>query len=458
MPPGADRGSEIVQQVFGGALYQQGRGFYSGLELFAILRGEVLLASLEGSGTSAVERVLPLEGPARYLRPSHDHARRLLVSDEDVISGVFGTKETRDAVRGLLRGLEAPVPGRRRSPDKWQLRHLFPYPAEAIHYDAVDRRKKVSVERYQFRGAGGFAHRVLRTDRDLTRLADTRARFRVLLKDSGSSVGQLLHALARHDEVKPPTTIGALSTHSPFEDEVESKSLGGVDDEGSRNRERFETRWTELLREGVHRILMRDELTDFDRVESLLHWVPFCIAMHQLAMARRTLGTPEDGTCVFDAGHRRGPIRSTARSHFGQATMGIKNSLLFTAKSIDPNLRPSGTAWWKGPRTFFTTTLFAVGASNANVGMRHFELRPQLIQTIVRALVDVPISHDVFARQILGEKLRIVCDTAGAEVLKDAKIDRRDLKSNGQALVARIDEVGMLRALSDATLMVGIHE
>ncbi len=449
----AERGRDLVQQVFGGAFYQQGRGFYSSLELFAILRGEVLLSELLGAD-QVVECVLPPEGPARYLRPSHDHARRLLVADGDVVPGVFGTPETRDAVKGLLRGLEAPVPGRRRAPDKWQLRHLFPYPSEAIHYDAVERRGKVSVERYQFRGAGGFAHKVLRCDRDGQRLAETRTELHRLLRDSGSAVGQLLRALAAHDDQRPASRIGDLASSPAFVDEVELKSLTAANSDPAA----FETRWSELLREGTHRLLTRDQLTDFDRIESVLHWVPFCIAMHQLEMARRVLGRNGHASLVFDAGHRRSPIRSAARGHLGQAMNAIRESLLATARTHAPEVLTAGPAWWKGPRSFFATTLFAVGASNANTGQRHFELRPQLIQTVIRALVEVPLPHDVFSREVLGGRLGIVCDTAGADMLSDVFLDRRDLKTNGQALVNRIDDVGMLRSLSDATLMVGLHE
>jgi len=449
----AERGRDVVQKVFGGALYQQGRGFYSGLELFAILRGEVMLEKVRGA-TGEVDFVLPSEGPARYLRPSHDHARRLLVSDGNVVPGVFGTDDTRNAVKGLLRGLEVPVPGRRRAPDKWQLRHFFPYPAEAIHYDAVERRGRVNVERYQFRGAGGFAHKVLRTDADDQRLDETRAALRTLLSDRGSAVGQLLHALAVRDERPAPSKEEELGKSPPFVDDVELKSLG-ADAAASKA---FETRWTELLREGAHRLLTRNGLTDFDRIESILHWVPFCVAMHQLQMSRRELGRNEHAAIVFDADHRRTRLRTAARSHFGQATNAIRESLLQRARIMAPEILSAGPAWWKGPRSFFTTTLYAVGASNANSGQRHFELRPQLIQTVVRALVVVPLPHDVFARKVLGERLGMVCDTAGADMLPEGLLDRRDLKSNGQALVNRIDEVGMLRALSDATLMVGLHE
>ena len=451
MPTKAEKGRDLVQRVFGGAFYQQGRGFYSGLELFAILRGELLLEKLLGEGT---ELVLPRDGVARYLRPTHDHARRLLVSDSEVVPGVFNTPETREAVQSLLRGLEAPVPGRRRAPDKWQLRHLYPYPAEAIHYDAVERRGKVSVERYQFRGAGGFAHKVLRSDDDLARLSETRAAFRGLLEDSESAVGQLLNAISVHDDQRPAARLEDLVSSPAFEDEVERRSFSPL---GAELATLPDSRWTVLLREGTHRLLTRDELTGFDRIESLLHWVPFCIAMHQLAMALRLLGKDENRPIVFDAGFKSGPVRAAARSHFGQATSTIRESLQHEARHTAPEVLSSGAAWWKGPRSFFTTTLFAVGASNANTGQRHFELRPQLIQTIVRALVDVPVPHEVFTRELLGERLSVVCDPSGADMISDVVLDRRDLKSNGQALVARIDEIGMLRALSDATRMVGIH-
>ena len=446
------RGADLVQEVFGGAFYQQGRGFYSALELFAIIRGEVLLEGIRGREPAIV---LPEQGAAYYLRPSHDHARRLLVAEAEVVPRVFGTVATSNAVKSLLRGLEAPVPGRLRAPDKWQLRHLFPYPPEAIHYDAVERRGKVSVERYQFRGAGGFAHKVFRCDENLVRLAATRDGFRRLLRDGDSAVGQLLKALAAHDSVRPPLSAVDLEKSPAFKDDVELRSFPPADD-GKQSP--YETRWTELMREGAHRLLTRDRLTDFDRVESLMHWIPFCAAMHQLTMARRVLRQDEDAAMVFDAGYRRGAVRKAARSNFGEATSAVRASLLEAAQINPPEALGAGTAWWKGPRSFFTTTLFAVGAANANSGQRHFELRPQLVQAVIRALVDVPVSHEVFTRDVLGGRLRIVCDEAGADMLSNETLDRRDLKSNGQALIARIDEVGMLRALSDATRMVGVHE
>jgi len=456
----ADRGRDVVKRTFGGALYQQGRGFYSALELLAILRGEVLLESLEENLGPGGERVLPVEGPTLYLRPTHDHARRLLVANEDVVKGVFADDETRMAVKALLRGIEAPVPGRRRTPDKWQLRHFYPSPAEAIHYDAVARRGKPAVERYQFRGAGGLAHKILRTDPDLDRLTETRAMFRDLLRDSDSAVGVLLTALAARDAVKatgPSVTSHKELLEFAFRDEVEEASLSRPAEAGGE--EPFPERWMDLLREGVHRLLERPELSSFERVEGLMHWVPWCIGLHQLAMARRALGKDVDAPIAFDAGHQKSPVRSLARRHLGEATAAIKESLLEAAAQGGlHDLVSGGAAWWKGPRGFFATTMFAVGALNANTGRRHFELKPQLLQAIVHALVEKPIPADRFSSEVLGERLRMVCDRESAAPFGPISVDGRELQRNGEFLTARLDEVGLLRAFSDSNLMVGVHE
>lgn len=442
----AERGRDIVQSTFGGALYQQGRGFYSALEFLAIVRGEVLLEDAEGR----TDRVLPpAEEKTVYLRPSHDHARRLLVAEANLVDGVFADEGTRGAVRALLTGIEAPVPGRRRAPDKWQLRHFFPYPPEAIHYDAVERARRiqpVSVERYIFRGAGGLAHKVLRTDPDMARLDETRERLRALLANGSGAVSTLLQALQAHDAVR------VNGPEDAFEDAVEAKSFDTSDSA-------LETHWVELLREGVHRLVTRPRLSGFDRIEGIMHWLPWCVAMHQLTMARSRLEDDPLAPIVFDAGYKKGPVRSTARQHLGQATAVIRQVLLSQAeqRGLTELTRGSG-AWWKGPRTFFTTTLFAVGALNANTGLRHFELRPQLLQAMVHALVDEPVSLPRLTGEILGERLRIVCDRHSAARLGGVEIDGRHLQSNGEALAARLDEVGLLRAFSDSTLMVGVHE
>jgi hypothetical protein len=370
---------------------------------------------------------------------------------------VFADSETFSGVKALLRGLEAPVPGRRRPPNKWQLRHFYPYPSEAIHYDAVESRGKISVERYQFRGAGGLAHKILRTDSNLQRLGETRTLFRELLRDRESAVGVLLKALLIHDAVRPLPEGGVdnsedLMTHA-FVDSVELKSLAFED--GS---DIVKTRWMDHLRAGVHRILHRSHLSDFDRIDGLMNWVPYCVGMHQLAMARRVLHKDENSPIAYDAGHRSSPVRSLARRHLGDATAAIKESLFKNAvESGVPELTRGSAAWWSSPRTFFTTTMFAVGALNANTGYRNFCLRPKLLQTIVHAATDTPLPLDRFSSEILGQQLGIICDRDSAQCFGPIGVDGRHLQTNGEALVARLDDVGLLRAYSDSTLMVGVE-
>ncbi len=457
------RGRDVVQGVFGGALYQQGRGFYSALELFAILRGELLLQIEEARVGVANARVLPATGRTLYLRPTHDHSRRLLVSEVPVVDGVFAQDDTILAVRALLRGLEAPVPGRRTTADKWQQRHLYPYPAEAVHYDAVDRRGRVIVERYQFRGAGGLAHKILRSDPDRARLNETRQKFEALLSDSGSAVGKVLSALARHDEAallgdhRPETPQQVME--AAFDDDVEARSLESVPQDPFSEQGDQSTRWMHLMREGVHRVLTRTNLSDFDRVEGLMHWVPWCIAQHQLAMARRTIGREEDAPLVFDAGHEASQVRRTARRDLGDATVAIKQALFEGATSDGcQELLSGNNAWWKGPRSFYSTTVYAVGALNAHSGHRHYELRPQFLQAVVHALVDEPIELRRFCGEVLGDRLRIACDLASADCIGGVDLDARELDTNGRHLANRLDEVGLLKSFSDSTRMVGVEK
>lgn len=452
MSASASRGADIVQALYGGALYQQGRGFYSALELFAILRGEVLLErreSEEGGVEASATRVLPVEGTALYLRRSHDHARRLLATDDVIVPGVLSGEGVRGAIRSLLEGLEAPVPGRRRANEPWRGRHFYPYPPEAIHYDAVPRGSRVSIETYTFRGAGGLAHKILRTDPDAARLDATRERLRALLSDSGGAVGNLLVALARHD---------AATEEKPFEDDIERRSLWEESPRDGQGRERAPTRWMELLREGTHRVLAREGLSDFERVDALMHWVPFCLARHQLAISRRRLDRDEDAPLVFDAGHGATPVRTRSRDQLARARSMIREALLAEARATGGSL-PRGSAWWKGPLSFFATTLYAVGALNANTGRRHFEFRPNLLQTVVHALLDTPMPFDRFVAEVLGERLRVITsEVADDALVRELRLDGRALERNGESLAGRLDEVGLCRSYSDSTLMVGVHE
>ena len=244
-----------------------------------------------------------------------------------------------------------------------------------------------------------------------------------------------------------------------FEDEIERRSLVADPDDPDGPATR-ETRWAELLRDGVARVLAREEkLSDFERIDALVRWVPWCLARHQLAMAHRAIGRDENAALVFDAGDGKSAVRARARSELNEALGSIRQGLRRRAEELgSPELLVGSAKWWKDSRAFYPTTLFAIGALNANTGSRHHALRPELLQAIVHALVDEPIEFERFTREIMAGRLGVLCDDH-AELDPDALgLDRRDLRENGLALVARLEETGLARAYSDSTLMVGLHE
>ena len=122
-----------------------------------------------------------------------------------------------------------------------------------------------------FRDAGGFAYHILRTDRVEERRRRVRVGLLALVDDSGTALGRVASALREHD---------AAQAEEPFVDESEGKS-DPHDDVST---------WPEILRAGVDRIVSRTETPSAKRVEQLLHWVPYCIARHELRLARYELG------------------------------------------------------------------------------------------------------------------------------------------------------------------------
>jgi hypothetical protein len=447
-----DLGKETVQRAFGGALYQQGRGFYTALELFAILRGSVLLEKEERElGGSTIRVLPPSTEKTAFFRPSHDFARRLMAGDPEVSQNPKVKGEATElTLRALVRGLENPIPGARKPPTNWGARHFFPFPAELAHYDAVYRRGKVSTETYIFRGGGGLAHKILRTDPDSARLERTRSALRRLLSDTNSAVGRIAAALQALDDApylkERPTDLADVEKRA-FHDAVEWVSW---------RTDAPETRWFALLREGVDRVLTRDDLTDFHRVEVLMHLVPFCLCMHQLAMSRRALGRDESQHLVLDAGHGAGAVRELARQHFNQSTTAISAALEKTARDLRHSELLDGSPTWRtGPRSFFTTTCYAVGITNASTGRRFFAIRPAFLEMVTAAFVEGHVPIQTFTRDILYLKLGLMTDHAAAIAGDDYHLDRADLDVNREALASRLAGLGLLQEYSDATKMVG---
>jgi hypothetical protein len=427
------RGTRLVRQVFGGTLSQQGRGFYVSLELLAIVWGTL----------AANHPLLPFgssDRRIRYCRRTHDFARRLLtepdrLSDEDRRRLGPGA----DRVLGaLLLGLVVPVPGQR-SLNSMPTCHFFPYVGELVHYDAVWRgtKSRVALERNSYRGAGALVYRMLGDDNDELRLTRVRNGLAGLVEGDAGPLGTLASELTKRDAVRDPSGV-------PFDDEEGASSVT------------LESPWVDLLRDGVANIVSRTDVARARRVDAIVQWIPFCVAMHQLSRARITLGEDASAPLVFDCGSTRAQIRALAREHANAAFGTITRALERAAE--DSPAAPGETdakGWMKAPRTFFTTTLGSVGALNAMVGTRHFTLAPALLEAVVLATVVDDIEFDQFVEHTIHERLRIVVDgNAAASAGLLVRVDRHDFDVNRNALASTLRDLGLLREFSDMTKLV----
>ncbi|WP_433274653.1 hypothetical protein ACQPZA_26060 [Pseudonocardia xinjiangensis] len=433
----------IVTSCFGGSLYQQGRGYYVALELFAILRGHQIAGTpLLADG----EAIRP------FFRTSHDYARRIATDSGDL------TNEDRekvdeaaiDSLRALFSSIAVEIPGRRKAPEWFNL-HLYPYVGELIHYDAVRSRgaRRPQIERYTYRGGGVVAHEILRRDPDRARLERTRFGLASLVGDSGSALGRIASALHHHD---------AATEKDAFSGGVEAQ----VDLDG------HQTDWIELLRAGVCNIVSRELAPTARRIEHLMHWVPYCIARHQLDLASLLLDRPPM-TFLVDFRDGSSAIRTLSREGLEQARWTIVHALRAAAvgmqeepdqeqqRSTIKQLLSGGDSWTNGPRAFFTETLAAVGALNSSTGRRHFTLQLPLLESVVHALLKPgeEMQLDGFMTDHMFQRLRLVIDERSASQARLAEsIDLADFRDNGSHAARALRALGLLSEFSDATQMV----
>jgi hypothetical protein len=443
----------VVRECFGAALSDIGRGFFVTLELFAILRG---LLDIADDGPPSILSVPPPGQPVKYLRRSHDFARRMPTQPEDLLGAeelqALEGGDTRATLAALIDALTVPFPGRRgRQPFKQRL--LYPYVGELIHYDAVDRRGTVSLEQYTFRGAGGLAYKILGRDPDADRLARNERGLRELISDSGSALGRLASALLSHDLVPRPG--GAM-----FEDEragnAEPRPQG--------------SRWSLALCDGVANIVGHGALTRAKRVELLMHWVPYCIARYQLDVATATLAR-DPVEIPIDL--RSGPntIRRASQELLQRVPTTIGQALAVTAESLAETMEEGDAAEFrqiakdalgakthlKSARAFFTSTLWTVGALNAPAGTRHFTLRLPMLEAMVAA--GIPPGEEMaftdFCGDVLFGRYGLLLDQGAARrsAVADA-IDTAEFEENGEILARRLASLGLLTEYSDATRIV----
>jgi hypothetical protein len=429
-----------VLELFGSNLQQQGRGLYVGLELLAICKGVI-----EAGG----ELLADPEETISYRRRSLDLARRLATGNAipaDQLDGAVEGTGTAATLQALFSSLVVQIPGRRVEP-RWFAAHLYPFVGELVHYDAVERRGAPAIERYVFRDGGGFVYRTLRTDPDEERRVRVREALRDLVKDSGTALGRVAAALRAHDAAK---------ADGEFVDESERTAV--VDDEHSP--------WPELIRAGCDHIGRRAGVPRAKRIEQLLHWVPYCLARHQLSLARRALGLAE-GLCPIDMTYAANPIRKRSQEALTEFRWNIVSALAQVARrQAEASGDPTAEIWRRytgsnptfaaSPRAFFTESLAAVGALNATAGRRHFTFKPEMLEAMLAATTppgEEP-EFEAYCRS-LHDELGLVIGPAEARTagLTD-DIDSESFTSNLIGFRQRLEASGLLTRYSDATDLV----
>jgi hypothetical protein len=111
----------------------------------------------------------------------------------------------------------------------------------------------------------------------------------------------------------------------------------------------------------------------------------------------------------------------------------------------------------KNARAFFTSTMWTVGALNAQAGTRHFTLRLPLLETIVAAGIrpDGEMPFTEFCSDVLFARYGLLVDQGAARrsAIGDA-IDTAEFEENGEILARKLMTLGLLTEYSDATRIV----
>lgn len=445
--------AQIVQNLYGVNLEEQGRGYYIALEFLAICRGVYL--------TSPAELLSADAEIIEYQRKSHDFARRVAVGEtveEATLRVAIDGEETLATLQALASSLIIQVPGRRKAPS-WYNTHLYPFVGQLIHYDAVERpatregvRTRVpSIERYIFRGGGQWVYRALRTDSDSLRRNETRGGLADLVGDAPSPLGYISEAMTAHDHARE---------RAPFADGREADI--NVYDRASP--------WPEYLRQGVNNIVKRSTIPRAKRTESIMHWAPYCLARHQLHLARTSLRSgPEIMYLDFVGGPSL--LRRESQNALDEFRKDTVNAFNLKAASLrekalmegDEELAlryerhvPSNSTGSSSSRAFFSETMAAIGALNATTGRRYFTLKPPMLEALVLAALKPGTEEEYysFCRRLFDTMGILVDDRTAGEHHLTLDVDTNVYRRNSDAFHERLSATGLLTRYSDATSIV----
>ncbi len=445
MPSASDaKSTRVVKELFGTQVQEQGKGFYVSLEFFAIIRGVIRLAP--------TDLLSPSVDVITYERISHDFARRVathtVIDNEQLARAVQGTT-TLETLDALLSSLVVEIPGRRKEPE-WFAAHFYPFVGELVHYDAVRRggHRQPSIERYLFRDGGGWAYHVLRKDPDVERRTQSTELLRVLMDDSGSALGRVVKALHTHD----------LAQAARFNDISEAET----DDRDEASP------WPDFLRRGVNRIAARTKSPRAKRIEQLMNWIPYCLARHELALARLELRLDREIITVDATRDTANQLRVHSQNILNQYSWQIAEALTVRALALmEAETATEGREQWrrltepnasftKSPKGFFLGTLGAVGALNAVAGRRHFVFKPPILEALVCATLqpEQEMEYNAFLNRLYGDYSIVISDRTAARTGLTMDIDAAVFSANSLAFKERLEAAGLLTHYSDASRLV----
>jgi hypothetical protein len=449
----------LIEDIYGVNLHPNHKGFLVALQFFAVIWG---IENLDGQ---ELFQNLSKTNKLTFTRRTHDFARRLLRNEipspqyeESWNKRKNQVSEDEATLRILSKIFESLT-----LPDKFSTKrtpqsnksHLRPYLGELIHHDYAINRKNstegVRAERVYYRGGGTLVYELLRNDPNEDRREKVSTELRHIVSDSDDAVGRLAKILANSD-ASPPR--------------IDDKQDEWEDDSLILHETKRESIWSENLRSGTLRILTA-EIPRSRKVDYLMHWLPYCLANHMVALASSAMGTEPPVTPVDikakgalrRASQRRlhannNLIRSAIIATAGKASNSPLLKLIHAEDFGDCRIENTLTSMAK----FHSSTLAYVGALNHNKGTRHFTFNLPLLESIVYATVDHknPPSISHFCTEILYKKMGLVVnDESGRLAGLSDEVDAADFEKNEEGLVVLLDSLGLITNYSDATRLVG---
>lgn len=440
-------GIDFINDVFGGKIHNINSGFNTSLEFFGLISGSLR------SGSPLLEdgfevKHISSDFARRYAWPPQNvNDRELMIgskSEMEIFTGDLKNIEDpyHQPLRGLIQALAAPRKPGTRAPREWHTSYLMPYSNNIAHWEAKPRRSssrkkvrgdkrndQVNLERSDWRGAGSLAHHLIRTDKNLDRLAKIRDGLAEIFNET-SIIDKLFDTLNSKNN--------AIGTSKTDKIESECKTLDSDGDE---------------LRKGVYNILT---ITDKKvRLEALMYFLPLAIMCHTLRRAHKILEKNAFYTGVVDFGTTASQLRRQSKLDLNLANKHLSGAIEKVGKESG-HTEKFVTDAKKQFAGYYTATASAIGFLNAHTGVRHHTIKEQLLCALV--IAEIPgddITLNEFANRLYKNWGMVInresADKAGLLMEINGELFNRN---TNEYLASSLRKLGALKEFSDSTVMV----